>query len=1073
MAIIGNRVSVSVVSGQSRRGPYRHRARPMTEVLEGRQLLATIIVNTTGDADGADGSSTLSLRQAIEISNGTLAIGSLTAAQSAQVSGPLATPNTIDFDIPGTGPFTISPASALPIITSPAVIDGYSEPGAHPNTNGPRQGMNTVILIELDGAKASGANGLQIQAGQSTVEGLAIGGFTFVSTSPSTLSGIGIVLQEETGDLIEGNFLGTDTTGTAALPNAMGLEDTSRYAFDSSEPTNGIAGLNTIGGAVPGAGNVISGNAGTGLDLQAAGAAVQARDLIQGNFIGLDVTGSRSLPNGGNGIDDAGGGSTIGGTASGTGNVISGNGLSGLLIDAYAFFPGSGVLGSNALVQGNLIGTDATGTSSLSNVDDGINDQGIDSTIGGTASGAGNLLSGNGGAGLDIFGIDNISGPQSSDLVQGNLIGTDITGSRSLPNGGDGITVGGYDDVIGGTAAGAGNTISGNVDDGLDITGLYELVEGNDIGTDSTGAKALPNASGIVLNSSTQDTIGGTASGAGNVISGNTSAGIDLANGISFNYVPEFSSNSSDNLIEGNFIGTNAAGTQSLPNGTGIDLDVSDSNTIGGTAAGAGNIISGNLSDGIGFSSASVVEGGGTIEAGYFYVSSNDNIIEGNLIGTDPSGTIALGNGDNGIAIDGGSHNSIGGTAAGAGNVIAFNGGSGINIIALYSASGTSAAGPNSIDNTISGNSIYANGKLGIDLGGDGVTPNNPAGSASGPNLLQPYPVLTSATLTASGTLISATLDAAPSTSYTVEFFTNPVADPSGFGQGKTYLGSTVATTDATGNVSFSFNSGLDLLGQAISATATDPSGNTSEFTRDVTVGYATTTSLIGPGSIATLGVPTTFAAVVGATSGGVPTGLVDFLQDGVVIGSAPLNASGIAVFITKSLSPGTHAITAVYVGDSIHATSQSNAVALSVFAPHAFGGPAVTSVAATGSDLVTIAFNRGLLPGPAEDTANYKIVGPGHHSITVESAAYDPATDSVTLTTLQKLAPGQSYQLTINGETGDRIVDVFGIPLNGRKNGKPGHDYVGKFAVKKASVVKVAHPSGPKAHARASKKSH
>jgi hypothetical protein len=1067
--IVGNRVSGSGSSGRSQ---IHQRARPLVEILEGRQLLATITVTTTGDADGADGSSTLSLRQAIEISNGTLAIGSLSTSQAGLVIGGLTTPNTIDFDIPGTGPFTIEPTSSLPIITSPAVIDGYSEPGAHANTNGPRQGMNTVISIELDGAKASGANGLQIQAGQSTVEGLAIGGFTFVSTSPSTLSGIGIVLQEETGDLIEGNFLGTDTTGTAALPNAMGIEDTARYAFDSSGPTTAIAGLNTIGGAVPGAGNLISGNAGTGLDLQASGAAYQARDQIQGNFIGLDVSGSRALPNGGHGIDDAGGGSTIGGTASGTGNVISGNGVSGLLIDAYSFSPGYGVLGSNDLVQGNLIGTDATGTFSVPNVGSGIEDGGAFSTIGGTGSGQGNVLSGNGGDGIDIVGIDNLAGPESDDRVQGNFIGTDITGSRSLPNGGDGIKVAGDYNTIGGTAVGAGNTISGNGYDGLDIPGSFELVEGNDIGTDSAGARALPNESGIVLDSSTGDTIGGTAAGAGNVISGNTSAGIDLANGITVLYVPESNSISSHDLIEGNFIGTDAAGTQSLPNGTGIELDVSDSNTIGGTAAGAGNIISGNLSDGIGFSSTTVIEGAGTIEAGFFYLSSIDNIIEGNLIGTDPTGTIALGNNNNGIEIDGGSNNTIGGTSAGAGNVIAFNGDSGINIIALYSVSGTSADGPNAIDDTISGNSIFANGKLGIDLDNDGVTPNNPAGSSSGANLLQPYPLLTSATLTNAGTLISATLDASPSTSYTVEFFASPVADPSGFGQGKTYLGSAVVTTDATGHASFSFTSGLDLLGQAISATATDPSGNTSEFARDVTVGYVTTTSLIGPGSIATLGVPTTFAAVVGTTSGGVPTGLVEFVQDGIGLGSAPLNASGVAVFITQSLSPGTHAITAVYLGDSTHAASQSNAVAISVFAPHAFGGPAVTSVVALVPDLVTIDFNRGLIAGPADDAANYKIVGPGHHSITVESAIYDPVTDSVTLTTLQKLVPGQSYQLTINGETGDRIVDVFGIPLHGQKKAKPGHNYVGKFVVKK-----VAHPSGPKAkakvHASASKKSH
>jgi hypothetical protein len=764
-------------------GPIGRRVRPLAEVLEGRLLLATITVNSSGDSDGADGSATLSLRQAIEISNGTLAISSLSVAQASLVSGPLALSNTIDFNIAGTGPFVISPTSALPSITIPVVIDGDSEPGSHPNTNGPGLGKNTVLQIELDGIRAeTGASGLDIQNNGSTVEGLAIGGFS----------------------------------------------------------------------------------------------------------------------------------------------------------------------------------------------------------------------------------------------------------------------------------------------DGLSIQGSA-LVEGNFIGTDSTGANALPNQNGIVLESSYRVTIGGTAAGAGNVISGNTSAGIVLANGLPFLYIPELSSLvCSDDLIEGNFIGTSAAGTQALPNGTGIELKVSDNITIGGTAAGAGNVISGNTSGGIVLSSTAVVEGGGSIDAGYFELSSQNNLVEGNLIGTDPSGTIPLGNGADGIAINGGSNNSIGGTSTGAGNVIAFNGGSGVSVIALYDSSGPNADGPNAINDAISGNSIFGNGGLGIDLGGDGVTPNLPAGSAAGPNRHQPYPVLTSATPMAVGTLISATLDAAPSTSYTVEFFSNPVADPSGFGQGKTDLGSSVVTTDASGHASFSFTSGLDLLGKSISATATDPSGNTSEFARDLTVGYPTTINLVGPGSIATLGVPTTFAAFVGSSVGLIPSGLVDFFQGGVVIGSAPLNPSGIAVFITKSLSPGPQAITAAYVGDPTHAASQSNAVSISVFAPHAFGGPAVTSVEALVPDLVTIDFNRGLMPGTADDPSNYKIVEPGHGSITVESAVYDPKTDSVTLTTLQKLAPGQTYQLTIKGETGNRIVDVFGIPLNGKKGGKPGHDYEGKVVVKKVPVVKVAHPSGPKTKAQA-----
>ncbi len=975
------------------KGERGRRSRPVAEVLERRQLLATITVNSAGDADGADGSNTLSLRQAIEIANGTLPIVSLTAAQQGLVVGPLASPNTIDFAIPGTGPFTISPSSALPAITSPVVIDGYSQPGAHPNTNGPRQADNAALEIDLNGTQAGAVgSGLVIQAGNSTVEGLAIGGYgAFPNPNASAIR-----LDRSNGDLIEGNFIGVDSTGIKGVPDGQGVE------IDGGDS-------NTIGGTTPDARNIISGN-GSNIIFDDVDS---DNNQVEGNFVGTDVTGTVAVPF---------------------------NFESGIYL----------VVGSS-------------------------------NTIGGTVAGAGNLISGNEDSGLMVLG--------SGNLVEGNFVGTDLTGTRPLPNNVNGLEIEGSSDTIGGTTAGAGNVISGNGGSGLSLLmGTGSLLEGNYIGTDITGTEAIPN------------------------------------------------------------------------NGGGIGLSGSNSNTIGGTVAGAANVISGNQGDGIDIGPFIIPVHFGTI-----IEPSQDNVLEGNFIGTGPHGTVVLPNSGDGISITAGTDNTIGGTAAGAGNVIAFSGKSGVSVSTSESDSF------NNTGNRISGNSIYANGGLGIDLGDDGVTPNTPSGDPTGPNRLQPYPVLTSATSTTTGAAVSATLDALPSTSYDVEFFANPAADPSGFGQGQTYLGSTVATTDASGHASFSFATTASLGGQFLSATATDPQGDTSEFARDLqvigttttltleppaspvigqpltllaavapaqgavsptgqvvfiedgqaigtatldatgsasltipapagphafaaifagsagnpgsssdevfvtAVKQATTTSLVGPNKIATLGVPTTFTAVVGASVGGVPGGQVNFLEDGVVIGSAPLDASGVAVFITDQLLPGPHTITAAYVGDSTHAPSQSNAIAVGVFAPLAFGGPSVTSDVFAGPRSVTITFNRGLLLAPAQDKANYTIVGPGHRVITVESAVYGPSGATVTLTTLQKLNPRQSYQLTINGVRGDRVVDVFGIPLNGQKKGRPGHNYVGKITVKKVPVVKVVHPSGPKpkAHPTAHTKGH
>lgn len=271
-------------------------------------------------------------------------------------------------------------------------------------------------------------------------------------------------------------------------------------------------------------------------------------------------------------------------------------------------------------------------------------------------------------------------------------------------------------------------------------------------------------------------------------------------------------------LVQGNFVGTDNTGTAALANaGDGVNVSFANGATIGGTAKGARNVISGNSGAGIA-------------------LTGSDNLVQNNLIGTDVTGTVPIGNGSDGVTISSvyasfpAANNTIGGTASGAGNLIAYNGGAGVNVL------DPNNTGLN-VGNAIQSNQIFGNAKLGIDLGGNGVTLNHPGGLIHGPNGYQNYPVLSSAVSNSNKTTISGTLNGAASTTYTIQLYSNATADPSGFGQGQTYLGKVTVTTDTSGNASFKANIAIGLApGLFISATATDPSGNTSEFAQDITV---------------------------------------------------------------------------------------------------------------------------------------------------------------------------------------------------------------------------------------------
>ena len=342
---------------------------------------------------------------------------------------------------------------------------------------------------------------------------------------------------------------------------------------------------------------------------------------------------------------------------------------------------------------------------------------------------------------------------------------------------------------------------------GIVIEGNQNTIAGNFIGTDASGMLDEGNdISGIyVLNGASNTIIGGSTAADRNVLSGNGDDNISISG-----------SAGTGNIIIGNYIGVDVLGTSALGNGSSGFVLSSDSNVVGGKEAGEGNIIAGSGLSGL-------------------VVNGDKNTIQGNYIGTDVSGTLDLGNGRHGILINGSSNNLIGGVESGSGNLIYNNGERGVLI-----SNGTS------MNNTILGNSIFGNSGIGLDLsnqaGGDNVTPNDANDFDMGPNGLQNYPVIDHAVATGDHLSISGSLNSGPDHTYRIEFFSSPDADPSGYGEGKIYLGFTSVTTDGSGNANF------DLLlkdaaveeGDALTATATEDLGggnygNSSEFSESVT----------------------------------------------------------------------------------------------------------------------------------------------------------------------------------------------------------------------------------------------
>lgn len=576
--------------------------------------------------------------------------------------------------------------------------------------------------------------------------------------------------------------------------------------------------------------------------------------------------------------------------------------------------------------------------------------------------------------------IDGYSQPGASANTNGAGLGSNAVLKIEIDatNVGNGAQTGAL--TVSGPLSG-GTTIKGLVINRYVVSGIAltgsgsrgNFIQGNYIGVDPTGTVAMTSATsagGIEINGSAVapenfDTIGGSTPDTRNVIAGNNIFGQIVFGG----------SLSSETTIEGNFIGTNAAGTASL------SIAGCASSAQSGIRTGAGtshltvqdNVISGNCARGInivgdssnnsihivgnfiGTDVTGAVALGNQAEAIELTGVGGDVLVQSNVIsaaintasngtgldisggqngsapiqvfnnkiGTDVGGTLNLGNQGSGIVITNTSHVLV------SGNVIAFNGCcqlGGQPGVLINSGTGNVISGDTS--GFSNSNSIFSNQTLGIDLAPVGVNPNNTATPA---NNGQNYPVITSASASGGSVTIVGTLSSSANQNYHLEFFSNAACDASGNGEGQTFLGTTNVLTDGAGsasfNVSFALSGGLVITSTASVGDGFGAVGDTSEFSACVTATGAaapTTTVLASSLNPSTFGQSVTFTATVTGSS---PTGTVQFKDGASNLGSPAAVSGGIATFTTSSLAIGTHPVTAVYGGDSANLGSTSNQV--------------------------------------------------------------------------------------------------------------------------------------------------
>jgi len=482
----------------------------------------------------------------------------------------------------------------------------------------------------------------------------------------------GVLIEWAHGNHIWNNYIGTDKTGTAALPNGNGVH------------IKGEATDNYIGGEKEGQRNIISGNERAGVLIEGAGAGAR-NNKVYGNYIGTDKTGMKALSNGEDGVHIKGEATDnyIGGEKEGQRNIISGNESDGVLIE------GAGA--RNNKIHGNYIGTNKTGMEALRNRWYGVHIKGgaTENYIGGDKEGQRNIISGNGDSGVLIEGEGT-----ANNYVWNNYIGINyMFGTTIYIANLNGVEIrdGAAQNNIGGPGEDRRNIISGNESYGVTIEGAgHNKVYGNYIGTDKTGMLPCGNGKGGVHigEGAWGNYIGGPVESVRNIISGNRGSGV-LIEG-------EWTTN---NRVYGNYIGTDKTGAAELSNGNGVHIKGgATKNYIGGEEEGQRNIISGNLFNGV------LIEGQGTSE----------NYVWNNYIGTDKSGEAALPN-ETGVHIKGrATKNHIGGVKKARQNLISRNEEVGVLIEGEEPVFMWQRLGTNS--NYVLGNWIHRSGGDGIRL---------------------------------------------------------------------------------------------------------------------------------------------------------------------------------------------------------------------------------------------------------------------------------------------------------------------------------------------------------------------
>jgi CSLREA domain-containing protein len=732
-------------------------------------------VNSANDVDdGACNATHCSLREAIRAAN----------AHEG--------PETIDFAIPA--------AAAAPLIALSSTLPAVT--GDETTIDGTTQGGNiTGRDVVLDGSSVgTPAAGIELRGTSGTLRGFVIQNFAVANSVGVEVSG--------TGNTVAQSNVGVGASGTTARPNYGGIR--------VSGPGN------TIGGTAASDGNVVSGNLQSGIFTGAPGGPTLPGVVVANNYVGTDATGAAAVPNGLAGILL----SRVTGAVVSS-NVASGNGVVGIDVAA-----------DDNRVLGNLVGTNAAGTAAVpnpsgilvrgdlntigdplrGNVVSGNSDVGIRIVGAGDGHSMGNAVLGNkigypGSGGLPIananFGVV-LVGASGNDIgrapapnligyngragivlgtgsaanhVRANLVSRNGTAATTLA---DGIIVQGHGNVVGGTTPLDRNLFVGNTANGVVVAGSPaadgNTILGNYIGVGSDGSTATANGfNGVYLGGSIHTQV------SGNVISGNGQNGVLVDSG------------SSLATIASNSVGTNAARTAAIRNG-GVGVDVRTSgNTIGGDEPASGNVIAGNVGAGL-------------------RLAGDGTVVRFNFVGTNAAGAV-LANGGDGVAVTG-SDNRL------RGNTIANNTGAGV-----YVAGGAR--------NVLEPDAYASNGGLGIDLAPRGVTPNDHGDADAGPNALQNFPELLSAEAD-DGTTVRAQLDGVANTDFAIRVYANASCDPSGHGEasGAQVGFFTLHTGDGgTGTVV----STLDFVpvGQYLTATATDPDGNTSEHSacRRVTTG--------------------------------------------------------------------------------------------------------------------------------------------------------------------------------------------------------------------------------------------